>query len=84
MMAIFERAPQGGGGEFLVGRECMRRMQDLLLVAEMSRDEQHLAELFILGKERSGITQRGVPKTANGVAKTGGRAKGVPNTDCQD
>ena len=70
MREIFESVLQGGGGQFLVGMECMRRMQDLLLVHKMSRDEQHLAELFILGTDRSAINQRRVPKT-------GRRAKGV-------
>ena len=46
----------------------------------LAHDEQHLAELFMLGQERVGITQRGVAKTgrkAKGVAATGGAAKGV-------
>jgi hypothetical protein len=83
MMLIFESVPQGGGGQFLVGRECMRRMKDPLLVNMMSRDEQHLAEQFILGQERSGASRLGVPATggsALGVKKTGGKAKGVAAT----
>ena len=76
-MGIFESVPQGGGGEFRVGRECMRRM--VWQMNEMSKDEQHLAELFILGKERAGAV-KGVAATggsAKGVPKTGGKAKGV-------
>ena len=54
-------------------------MEDPLRMNEMSRDEQHLAELFILGQERAGAV-KGVPKTggaALGVAKTVGLPRGL-------
>ena len=46
----------------------------------MSRDEQHLAEQFILGQERAAASRLGVAatgKSALGVKKKGGAALGV-------